>query len=114
MRPSGSDLVEEDGGEADAKRGGDDGEASFGPAVLSENRRQTRVRRLGEGFVGQLRPVASPVVEIHGSPALLVPGARQALVPAAVQGETIQDLVEGRRLAFHKQVQAAHLGTEAD
>lgn len=31
-----SDLVEEDGSEADAELGGNDGEASFGPPVLSD------------------------------------------------------------------------------
>ncbi len=36
----GSDLVEEDGGEADAKFGGDDGKASFGPSVLSDRKTQ--------------------------------------------------------------------------
>lgn len=33
-----SDLIEEDGGEGDAKLCWDDGEASFGPAVLPDSR----------------------------------------------------------------------------
>ena len=36
MSQCGSDLVEESSREADTERGGDDGEASFGPSVQSE------------------------------------------------------------------------------
>lgn len=37
----GSHLVEENGGEADAKLGGDDGEASLGPPVLPARKKKT-------------------------------------------------------------------------
>lgn len=50
-----------------------------------------------------------PVVELDGGSALLVSGSCQTLVPAAVQSALVQDLVEGRRLALHVQVQPAHL-----
>lgn len=56
-----------------------------------------------------LRLLPLLVIELDGSPPLLVPRSLQAFIPASVQGELLQDLVVRSRISFQVEVQPSHL-----